>query len=179
VTINADALNWYVRESVFDHLDPEKVVELLRDNEPSSDKLMKLLDQRAAQQLRLDNLVDDYATGLLDRAELSRAKTKSQAELSRINGEIKLLSARNRRTSQLGVKESLRQTWEASEGIGWRGALIDMIVERIDVFPGIGKPFVNVDGVIMRFDKSRVVITWRKDESVARSAPLKISTRPA
>jgi site-specific DNA recombinase len=178
VTINADALNWYVRESVFDHLDPEKVVELLRDNEPSSDKLIKLLDQRAAQQLRLDNLVDDYATGLLGRAELSRVKTKAQAELSRINGEIKLLDTRKRGTSQLAVRESLRQTWEASVGIGWRGALIDMVVERIDVFPGIGKPFVNVDGVIMRFDKSRVAITWRKDESVVPSAPLTVSTRP-
>ena len=37
-----------------------------------------------------------------------------------------------------------------------------MVVERIDVFPGIGKPFVNVDGVTMRFDKNRVMITWRK-----------------
>jgi hypothetical protein len=123
-------------------------------------------------------LVDDYATGLLGRAELSRVKTKAQAELSRINGEIKLLDTRKRGTSQLAVRESLRQTWEASVGIGWRGALIDMVVERIDVFPGIGKPFVNVDGVIMRFDKSRVAITWRKDESVVPSAPLTVSTRP-
>ena len=40
--------------------------------------------------------------------------------------------------------------------------MIDVVVERIDVFPGIGKPFVNVDGVTMRFDKDRVMITWRK-----------------
>jgi site-specific DNA recombinase len=33
VTVNAEALNWYIRESVFDHIDPEKVAELLRDNE--------------------------------------------------------------------------------------------------------------------------------------------------
>jgi hypothetical protein len=48
----------------------------------------------------------------------------------------------------------------------WLGnGLIDMVVERIDVFPRIGKPFVNVDGVTMRFDKDRVVITWRRDDS--------------
>ncbi len=46
----------------------------------------------------------------------------------------------------------------------------DMVVERIDVFPGIGKPFVNVDGVTMRFDKDRVVITWRRGDSDAASA---------
>ncbi len=39
VTINADALNWYIRESVFDHLDPEKVVELLSGDEPGGDQL--------------------------------------------------------------------------------------------------------------------------------------------
>ncbi len=162
VTVNADALNWYIRESVFDHIDPEEVAELLRYDEPGDDKLKKLLDQRAAQQFRLDGLVDDYASGLLDRAELSRAKAKAQVELSRINGEIELLDVRRRQTELLTVRESLRQAWEANESIGWRGALIDMVVERIDIFPGIGKPFVNVDGVTMRFDKDRVKIIWRK-----------------
>jgi site-specific DNA recombinase len=170
VIINADALNWFIRESVFDHLDPEKIVELLRDDEPDGDKLKQLLDHRAAHELRLDGLVDDYATGLLDRAELSRAKEKAQAELSRINGEIELLDTRKRRASQLADRESLRQAWEANESIGWRGALIDMVVDRIDVFPGIGKPFVNVDGVTMRFDKDRVAITWRRGESNGASA---------
>jgi site-specific DNA recombinase len=162
VTINADALNWYIRESVFDHIDPEEVAVLLRYDEPSDDKLKQLLDQRAAQQFRLDGLVDDYASGLLNRAELSRTKAKAQVELSRINGEIELLDVRRQRTELLTVRESLRQAWEANESIVWRGALIDMVVERIDVFPGVGKPFVNVDGVTMRFDKDRVKIIWRK-----------------
>jgi hypothetical protein len=56
-------------------------------------KLKQLLDQRAAQQFRLDTLIDDYACGLLDRAELARAKTKAQGELSRINGKIESLNA--------------------------------------------------------------------------------------
>jgi site-specific DNA recombinase len=162
VTVNAEALNWHIRESVFDRIDPEKVAELLRDNEWDGDKLKQLLGQRAAQQLRLDGLVDDYASGLLDREELSRAKAKAQAELSRISGEIEFVDARRRRTRLLTGRDLLRQAWEANAGIGWRGALIDTAVERIDVFPGIGKPFVNVDGVTMRFDKDRVMIAWRK-----------------
>ena len=48
--------------------------------------------------------------------------------------------------------------------------MIDKVVERIDVFPGIGKPFVNVDGVTMRFDKDRVVITWRRSDGDTASA---------
>jgi site-specific DNA recombinase len=168
VTVNADALNWYIRESVFDHLDPENVVELLRDDKPGDDKLKQLRHQRAAQQLRLDGLVDDYASGLLDRAELARAKTKAQAELSRINREIELLNARRHRAGLLTVRESLRQAWEVNEDL--RDALINMVVERIDVVPGISKPFVNVDGVTMRFDKERVKITWRKVDSATASA---------
>jgi site-specific DNA recombinase len=166
VVINADALNWYIRESVFGRLGPEQVAELVMDDEPCNDKLRQLLDQRAVRQLRLDGLVDDYACGLLDRAELARAKVKAGAELSRINGEIELLAARRRRTELLRAGEPLRQSWEVNESISWRGALIDTVVGRIDVFPGIGKPFVNVDGVIMRFDKDRVKITWRKVASV-------------
>jgi hypothetical protein len=83
--VSAPLLNNVIADTVFDRLDPEKVVELLRDSEPSDGKLKQLLDQRAAQQLRLDGLVDDYASGLLDRAELARAKAKAQAELSTIN----------------------------------------------------------------------------------------------
>ena len=93
VVINADALNWYIRESVFGHLSPEKAAELLGDT-----------------------------------------------------------------------------VWEANESLSWRGALIDTLVERIDVFPGVGKPFVNVDGVTMRFDKDRVKIAWHVVNSAAVSA---------
>lgn len=167
VTINADALNWYIRESVFDHLDPKKVVELLRDSEASDGKLKQLLDQRAAQHRRLDGLVDDYASGLLGRAELARAKTKAQAELSTINTRIQLVRTRRRQTAPLTVRDSLRQAWQANEDIGWRRALIDTVVKKIEVSPGIGKPFVNVDGVTMRFDKGRVRITWRKIDTLA------------
>ena len=171
VTVNADALNWYIRESVFDHLEPEKVAELLRHDEPTDDKVKQLLGQRAAQQLGLDGLVDDYASGLLDRAELARAKVIIQAELSRTNRKIEFLKVPARRAGLPADRKSLRQAWEVHDDIGWRGALVDMVVERIDVFPGISKPYVSVDGVTMRFDKERVKIRWRiADNPVASVA---------
>jgi hypothetical protein len=167
VVINADALNRHIRESIFDHFSPVTILELLKDNKQGGDKLKQLLDQRAAQRLRLDALVDDYACGLLGRAELARAKTRAQAELSHIKGEIDSLNTRRHQGELLTVKESLRQAWEANEGISRRRALIDTVVEPFDVFPGIRKPFVNVDGVTMRFDKDRVMITWRKADTLA------------
>jgi hypothetical protein len=106
----------------------------------------------------------------LDRAELIRAKSKAKAELSRINGEVELLGACRRQTEVLTVVEALRRAWEANDSIKWRGALIEKTIERIDVFPGIGKPFVSVDGITMRFDKGRVKIIWRKPDSLAISA---------
>jgi len=159
------------RESVFSRLVPGQFADLHRDAAPNDDKLKQLLDRRAAQQLRIGGLVDDYARGFLDRAELVRAKSTATAELSRIDGEIELLEACSCRTEALTVEESFRRAWEANESIEWRGALIDRLIERIEVFPGIGKPIVNVDGVAMRFDKDRVKIVWRPSDSVAVSPP--------
>jgi len=121
VTVNASALDWYIRESVFSRLVPGQFADLLRDAAPNDDKLKQLLDQRAAQQLRIGGLVDDYARGFLDRTELVRAKSTATAELSRIDGEIELLEACSRRTEDLTVEESFRRAWEANESIEWRG----------------------------------------------------------
>jgi site-specific DNA recombinase len=172
VTINANVLDWYIRELVFNRLVPERVADLLRnDDEPSDNRLKQLLDQRAKQQLRLDGLVDDYASGLLNHAELARAKSRAITELARINGEVALLEERKRRTeAALTAGEPLRRAWEANESIEWRSALIGRSIERIEVFPGIGKPFVNVDGIIMRFDKGRVKIIWRQADSPTSAA---------
>ena len=114
--------------------------------------------------------MNTYARGLLGRAELVRAKSSAKAELSRINGEIELLKACRRRTEVLTVGEPLRRAWEANDSIEWRGVLIGKAIERIEVFPGIGKPFVNVDRTTMRSDKERVRIIWRQADIVAIAA---------
>jgi hypothetical protein len=104
VSVNASALDWYIREAVFSHLVPEQAADLLMGDESSDNKLKRLLDQRATQQLRLDSLVDDYACGLLDRAEFVRARSRVKAELSRINGEVEILKAYSRETEILTVE---------------------------------------------------------------------------
>lgn len=70
----------------------------------------------------------------------------------------------------LTVGELLRRAWDANESITRRGALINRAIERIEVFPGIRKPFVDVDGVTMRFDKDRVKIIWRQKDGVSSPA---------
>jgi len=94
----------------------------------------------------------------------------------RIRQAVKLAERESRKTSErLRRKLADRARNGQTHGsrrcfgykIGWRGALIDSVVDRIDVFPGIGKPFVDVDGVTMRFDKDRALITWRKIDTLA------------
>lgn len=167
VVINADALNWYIRESVFDHFSPVTILELLKDNKQGGDKLKQLLDQRAAQRLRLDALVDDYACGLLAGRDWLGPRQGRKPSYHTSRAKSTPLNTHRHQEGLLTVKESLRQAWEANEGISRRRALIDTVVERIDIFPGIRKPFVNVDGVTMRFDKDRVMITWRKADTLA------------
>jgi site-specific DNA recombinase len=168
VAINADALNWYIRECVFDRLIPGDVPVLMRAHDSVGQKLEQLFETRAAQQSRLDELVDDYAAGFLSRHEFARAREKAQAELSRINSEIHLSGDPNPPVEEIGPRGSLTQAWNNHEDTRWRRSLIDAAVERIEVYPGLRKPYVDVDGVKMRFDKERVKITWRKREDGKR-----------
>jgi hypothetical protein len=111
VSVNASALDWYIREAVFSHLVPGQAADLLD-----------------------------------------------------------ILKACSRETEIHTVGELLRRAWDANESITWRGALINRAIERIEVFPGIRKPFVNVDGVTMRFDKDRVKIIWRQKDGASSPA---------
>ena len=176
VTVNAVALDWYIREYVFAALDSPEVANMLKEDQPNDDKLRHLLEERHAQQLRIDGLVDDYASGLLSRAELSRAKTKAQAELGRINDEIQVQSAKRRGSAVLPVGEQLRQAWDEA-GNGWRGSLIEMVIERIDIDQSSRKPFVMVDDVLMRFDEDRVRITKRQLSTTDIAAQLSVLLR--
>lgn len=89
VSVNASALDWYIREAVFSHLVPEQAADLLMDDESSDDKMKQFLDQRAARQLRLDSLVGLCMWPFGPR-RVCQAKSRVTAELSRINGEVEI-----------------------------------------------------------------------------------------
>lgn len=79
--------------------------------------MRELLQERDARHLRLDALVDDYATGLLSKAQFSRAKTTAEASLAQV--EQQLRNAQSKLSVQVPVGQSLREAW-ASQPDSWR-----------------------------------------------------------
>lgn len=161
VTRNADALEHWVRESIFAHLKSSAVLELLGVNEKDTGIIKGLLEDRRKQQERLDQLVDDYAVGLLTRPQLERAKSAANEELERIGRLLTRYASSNAVLSMLPVGKTVEEAW-AEEPEDWKRALASSLIERVIVLPSVKKPFYPLpDGSIARFDPTALVIVWR------------------
>lgn len=152
---NAEALEHYIRESVLDRLDTPDLAALLGDDDG---ELRALLELRQTQQLRLDSLVDDYATNVLNRNQFERAKTTAENALGEIDKRIDELSRRSLRID-LGLSHTLRQSWHEHDD-EWRRKLIGLLVKSVTVNPGLTKPFYIADGTRYRFDPKLISIDW-------------------
>lgn len=160
VSRNASALDWWVTEAVFARLETPELASLLTNDDPAEAELKELLFDHDRQIILIGSLIDDYATGVLSRDQLVRAKTTAEAELARIETEIDRLS-RRRHSIALPVGQTLRQAWEASDSNNWRRALIGLLVKRVIVNKGITKPFMTLpDGAVCRFDPSLIEVVW-------------------
>ncbi|MBN6191396.1 hypothetical protein JQN58_31480 [Aneurinibacillus sp. BA2021] len=160
MTRNADALEHWVRESVFAHLESESLLEMLGATGDEADVIRGLIRDRDEQRARLDQFVDDYATGLLTRPQFERAKNAADAELSRISKLLTRHASSNAVLSMLPADKSIREAW-STEPEDWKRDLLFGLIERVVVSPGITKPFYDVDGVNARFDPTLVSIEWR------------------
>lgn len=160
VTRNADALEHWIRESIFAHLGSTTVLELLGSSGDDLQAIKGLLQDRDVQRARLNQFVDDYATSLLTREQFERAKTTAEAELTRIEKLLTRHTSSNAVLSMIPSGQSVEDAW-ASEGDEWKRALVAGLIERVVVKPGITKPYYNVDGVMARFDPTLIEIEWR------------------
>lgn len=157
---NADALDHFITEAVLYRLDTPELGKLLEAGEPNDELLKSLLADRQAQQLRLDSLVDDYATGILTRTQLTRAKATADGELQRIEDEITALN-RQRHGLSVPVGQTLREAWDSAESDTWRRNLLGLVIKRVIVNNGQSKPFYFANGQRYRFDPSLIEIEWQ------------------
>jgi len=158
---NADALEHWVAECLIYRLDSLELSELLASTFQKNGDFRKLLEMRDVLTKRITGFVDDYARGLLTRLELARAKQTSEAELDRIEQEIRRLSASEALTALVPAGQTIRQAWEAGESMEWKRSLLQLVINRIVVNPGRAKPFYLVNGKRMRFSPDLVDIVWR------------------
>lgn len=153
VVRNADALEHFMRECVLYRIDTPELGQLLQAD---NGQMSQLLDQHAQLTARINQLVDDYAVGLLDRAQLQRAKATAEAALHDVQAQLD--KARGMSIG-LDAGQTVRQAW-LDNSDEWRRSLLSLLIKRIDVHVGKTKPFYMADGTRYRFDPSLIGIMW-------------------
>lgn len=161
VTRNADALEDWIERIIVGDLDSGRLLEILSVERPDALAIKHVIDERNAQRVRLDGLVDDYATGLLKRAQFERAKKTAESELLRLERDLTRLTSLHSVFGMLPEGKSVREAWD-EEPEDWRRTLIATLIERIVVDPGITKPYYELlNGTVARFDPTLVTVEWR------------------
>lgn len=156
---NAEALDEWVRQCIVYRLDSPTLSKLLSAGR-DDDRLHELLTERETLCRRKESLVDMLALGELDRQAYNRAVANVEAALTAVDAQVGQLTAQSL-GSALQAGESIAESWTTKDN-RWRRALIETLIERIDVQPGRTKPFFTLpDGRVARFDPTLIDITWR------------------
>jgi hypothetical protein len=106
-------------------------------------------------------LLQDYATGLLTRAEYARASQAAKTELGRIEGLLARYSATKTATGLIPVGQSVRDAWQASSSDDWLRAVLSLVIKQVIVNPAPSmSPVMDINGKRMRFAPEFVEIMW-------------------
>jgi site-specific DNA recombinase len=157
----AEPIELLVSEAVLYRLESEDLAAALA---PKTPEIRPLLERYQFLQQRLQDLVQDYATGLLNRQQLAQAKSAVDTEIEKIQTE--LTAAQPRQVfSVIQAGQAVRDAWE-QEGLEWRRNLISLLVEIVIVQPGYPgrsrwRSSDEQDNREWVFDPRKIEIRWR------------------
>jgi site-specific DNA recombinase len=163
VTRGADPLEDFILDCLFYRLDTPDLAKLLEDDTNNSERIKELLDARTHQERRIQDVLDDYAEGELTREQKNRGKAKAEAKLDEINQEIDRLNRGHRASMLIPMGTRLQDAWKENDSVQWRREVLGLVIEKIIVQPGGGKPRYeckHTEGVY-KFDPNQVEIAWR------------------
>jgi site-specific DNA recombinase len=150
-------------------LDSPRMAELVGQAAQDSE-VAELLAEHDRHKLKLGDLVDDYASGLLSREELARAKGVVEAAMERNRARLDKLQS-GRALASVPVGQGIREAWRAAD-VEWQVALVHLLVERVVVHPGYpggrrwpedGSELLKRVGRQWRFNPARVEIHWKTE----------------
>lgn len=149
----AEPVELLVSEAVLYRLESEDMAAALA---PKTPEIRPLLERYQFLQGRLQELVQDYATGLLNRQQLAQAKNAVDTEIEKI--QAALTAAQPQQAfSVIQAGQAVNDAWE-HEGLEWRRSLVSLLVEKIVVQPGYpGRS--RWRGFV--FDPQKIEIRWR------------------
>jgi site-specific DNA recombinase len=150
----AEPVEHLVTEAVLYRLDSLDMAEALADEQ--APEMAGLLDTYAAQKARLDDLVADYASGLLNRDQLAHAKSVAEEALEATKARMARVE-RGRRLASVPAGKTLREAWDEGD-LFFRRQLLSLVLERVTLMPGRAGA-KRYQG--FQFDPDAVRITWR------------------
>jgi site-specific DNA recombinase len=165
----AEPVELLVSEAVLDVLDSPRMAEALRAA-AQDDEMAGLLSAYQDRKLKLDDLVADYASGLLNREQLAQAKAIVEDAMEDLRRRMDKLSS-GRALAALPVGRTIREAWAAAD-LDWRRTLVGLVVERVVIHPGRpgahrwpadddAELLGHTGGRQWQFDPGKVEIRWR------------------
>ena len=158
VSRNIEALELLIQKAVLARLNSPAVLDAIATRKSSDTAVSELLLQRDNQSARVDQLLTDYATGVLSADQFRQAKQIAEQKLGELNQELSRLTMH---TELAGVDLSvdLETAW-AANSLSWRRNLVELLVERVDVLPyPEGYPRKYWEG--FKFAPELVRVRWR------------------
>jgi site-specific DNA recombinase len=151
VRILAEPLEAYVAETMLDALDTPELTKMRRAsrNDGSAAPITRTLrrDERALERLTTDYYVD----GRLGRAEFMVAHDALVKRIEATRAELATLTSSRTVASLPSAGAELRAQWEAAD-LEWRRALVDAVVERIEVGQSRARGQTDLQRVAIRWD---------------------------
>jgi site-specific DNA recombinase len=149
----SEPIEMLVSEAVLYRLESEDLAAMLA---PKTPEVRPLLERYQFLQQRLQDFVQDYASGLLDRKQLAQAKDTVETEIESIQAELSAVQPRQA-FSVIEAGRAVKDAWD-EEGPEWRRNMISLLVEKVIVHPGYpGRS--RWRGFV--FDPEKIEIRWR------------------
>lgn len=161
----AEPLEDFVARAVLFRLDSADLAAVFAETEEGSAQLRAALDASQRQKQRLDELIDNYYgenPDHLTREQFMRAKAASELALEGAEREAEKHSAK-RALVGVPIGQTITEAWQRNTDLGWRRQLIALVVDKIYVRRGGGKPRYECaysDGVF-KFDPEQIEIVWK------------------
>jgi site-specific DNA recombinase len=155
----AEPVEALISEAVLYRCDSPDVESALRHSDRP--EVSQLMEEFNARKLKLEELVEDYASGLLNREQLAQAKAVVEEALESTRMRLARIES-GRALASIPLDKTIREAWDTAD-LMWRRSLISLLVEKVLIqpsWPG-GRRWQAPDGRVFAFDPAQVQIVWR------------------
>lgn len=147
-----------VSAAILERLDSDALLVAVNQAQDDKGESAALVKQRQAQQRRLDDIIEDYASGLLKRPQFAAAKATAESALEATNRKLASLTYKHTLTG-IDLTKKLSETWQTAT-IDWKRSVIELLIDRI-VINRRERHFKRVYYENWYFDPSLVDIHWK------------------